>query len=107
MGQREVPLTQELAKQLEADSVVKVKAGLLMAEIARINGVIVNDDDLERGLNELAAETGKNVAKLRVEYRDENKRQMLIGMILEDKVLDLLIAKADVKEVEASAPSAT
>jgi hypothetical protein len=28
---------------------------------------------------------------------------MLIGMILEDKVLDLLIAKANVKEVEPKA----
>ncbi|MFI5299681.1 MAG: trigger factor [Polyangiales bacterium] len=101
-GQR-VNMTDELQRQILADSDVKVRAGLLMAEIAKLQGVQVNDDDIESGLKDLAAETGKNVAKLRVEYRDQNKRQMLLGMIIEDKVLDLMIAKANVKEVDPSA----
>jgi trigger factor len=90
----------ELDRQLQVDSEVKVRAGLLMAEIAKRSNIIINDDDLEKGLAELAEETGKNVARLRAEYRDPQRRQMLIGMILEDKVLDLLISKANVKEVE-------
>lgn len=93
-------MSNELERQLQVDSDVKVRAGLLMAEIAKKNNVIVNDDDLEKGLAELAKETGKNIARLRAEYREPQRRQMLIGMILEDKVLDLLIAKANVKEVE-------
>jgi trigger factor len=96
-------VTQELDRQLQVDSEVKVRAGLLMAEIAKLNNITVDDKDLENGLEELAKETGKNVARLRVEYRDQNRRQMLIGMILEDKVLDLLISKANVKEVEPAA----
>ena len=96
-------MTPELERQLTVDSEVKVRAGLLMAEIAKRNSVLVNDEDIEKGLAELAEETGKNVARLRAEYRDPNRRQMLIGMILEDKVLDLLIAKANVKEVEPKA----
>ena len=50
------------------------------------------------GLKELAEQTGKNVAKLRVEYRDQKKREMLIGMILENKVLDIIEAKAKITE---------
>jgi trigger factor len=95
-------VTQELDRQLQMDSDVKVRAGLLMAEIAKLNSITVDDKDIENGLEELAKETGKNVARLRVEYRDPNRRQMLIGMILEDKVLDLLISKSNVKEVEAA-----
>lgn len=95
-------LTQELDRQLQVDSEVKVRAGLLMAEIAKLNSITVDDKDIENGLEELAKETGKNVARLRVEYRDQNRRQMLIGMILEDKVLDVLISKANVKDVEAA-----
>lgn len=105
-GQR-INMTEELQRQIMADSDVKVRAGLLMAEIAKLQGVQVNDDDIEAGLKDLAAETGKNVAKLRVEYRDQNKRQMLLGMIIEDKVLDLMIAKANVKEVDPAAAAAT
>ena len=99
-GGQNFQLTPELERQLQVDSEVKVRAGLLMAEIAKRNSVTVNEDDIEKGLQELAAETGKNVARMRAEYRDPNRRQMLIGMILEDKVLDLLISKANVKEIE-------
>jgi len=93
-------MSNELERQLQVDSEVKVRAGLLMAEIAKLNNIMVDDSDIEKGLGELAEETGKNVARLRAEYRDPQRRQMLIGMILEDKVLDLLIGKANVKEVE-------
>ncbi len=95
-------VTQELDRQVQVDSEVKVRAGLLMAEIAKLNNITVDDKDIEKGLEELSKETGKNVARLRVEYRDANRRQMLIGMILEDKVLDLMIAKAKVKETEVA-----
>ncbi len=99
-GGQNLQVTPELERQLQVDSEVKVRAGLLMAEIAKLNNITVDDKDLEKGLQELAEETGKNVARLRAEYRDPQRRQMLIGMILEDKVLDLLIEKANVKEVE-------
>jgi len=36
--------------------------------------------------------------RLRVEYREPQKREMLIGMILENKVLDIIQAKAKIEE---------
>ncbi len=99
MGQR---ITQEQAHSLHdrvhADAEKKVRAGLLMAAIARKHEFKVNDDDLERGLAELAEETGKNVAKLRAEYREKSKRDILIGMILEDKILDFIEGKAKITD---------
>ena len=56
---------------------------------------------MEKGYAELAEETGKNVAKLRVEYRDKGKRDMLIGMILEDKILDYLETKSKITDLKA------
>ena len=47
-----------------------MRAGLLMAAIAKKHGFKVTDEDIEKGIEELAAETGKNVAKVRAEYRD-------------------------------------
>ena len=47
---------------------------------------------------ELADQMGKQVAKLRVEYRDQKKREMLIGMIIEDKILDIIESKAKIEE---------
>ena len=107
MGQR---ITQEQYNALHgailADAERKVRAGLLMAAIARKNEFKVTDDDIEKGLAELAEETGKNVAKLRVEYREKSKRDILIGMILEDKILDFIETKSQIKDGDPPAKAA-
>lgn len=101
VGQR---ITKEQAEQLHkaihADAEKKVRAGLLMAAIAKKHEFKVTDEDIEKGLAELAEETGKNVAKLRVEYREKSKRDILIGMILEDKILDFIEGKSKITEGE-------
>lgn len=89
--------TPELMEHIRLDSEMKVRAGLLMAEIAKENKLEVGEADIEKGYEELAAQSGKNVARIKAEYRDDNKRQMLIGMILEDKVLDLIEKEAKIK----------
>ncbi len=97
MGQR---FTQEQARSLHdrihADAERKVRAGLLMAAIARKQEFKVTDEDIENGYTELAQQTGKNVAKVKAEYREKGKRDMLIGMILEDKILDFLESKSKI-----------
>ena len=88
----------ELRARIRSDSEVKVRAGLLMAAIAKAEGVQIGDEQIEEGLKELAERTGKNVAKLRAEYRGKQKREMLVGMILENKVLDIIEAKAKIED---------
>ena len=95
-----------LSAAIKADAERKVRAGLLMAAIAKKNEFKVTDEDLEKGMQELAAETGKNVAKLRVEYREKSKRDILIGMILEDKILDFIESKSKIIEGEPPKPEA-
>lgn len=96
-------LTPQVREQIAADSEVKVRAGLLMAEIAKREGIKIGDAEIEAGIAELAEQTGKNVAKLRAEYRDPKRREMLIGMILENKVLDIVESKANIKQSEPAA----
>jgi trigger factor len=97
-------------ERMREDAEKKVRAGLLMAAIARKHEMKVTEEDIEKGLHELALETGKNVAKLRAEYRDKQKRDILIGMILEDKILDFLETKSKITdgplpEAKADAPA--
>ncbi len=96
----------EIQNSALIDSERKVRAGLLMAAIAKKNEFKVNDEDIESGLKELAEETGKNIAKLRVEYRDAQRRNILIGMILEDKILDFIESKSIIKDEAQTAPEA-
>ncbi len=56
----------------------------------------MTDEDIEKAYVELAEDTGKNVAKVKAEYRETQKRQLLIGMILEDKILDFLESKSTI-----------
>jgi len=101
LGQRIAPDQVEgMRESIKKDAEKKVRAGLLMAAIAKKLDMKVTDEDIEKGLEELAHDTGKNIAKLRVEYREKSKRDMLIGMILEDKILDHIESKS--KIVEAS-----
>jgi len=99
LGQR---ITQEdidkIKEKLTKDAEKKVRAGLLMAAIARKLEIKITDADFEKGLQELADESGKNIAKLRAEYRDRQKRDILVGMILEDKILDIIEKKAKITE---------
>jgi trigger factor len=113
MGQ---PFTRQqfdsIRDRMTADAEKKVRAGLLMAAIARKQDMKVTEEDIEKGLQELAQESGKNVAKIRAEYRDKQKRDILVGMILEDKILDFLEAKSKITEgpvpvAEAPATTAT
>ncbi len=89
-------LGDDLRVRVRADSEMKVRAGLLMAEIAKKNQIKIGDKEIEEGLSELAEQSGKNVAKLRAEYADRKKREILIGMILENKILDLIQSKANI-----------
>jgi trigger factor len=99
MGQRPTQADfQKIHDQVHADSEKKVRAGLLMAAIAQKLGIQVGDADIAKGIEELAAETGKNVAKVRAEYSDPQRRQILVGMILEDKVLDVIEGKAKITD---------
>jgi trigger factor len=102
-GQR-MDVNDDLRARVRADAEIKVRAGLLMAEIAKEKQVKVTEEDIERGYTELAEQSGKNVAKVKAEYRDPKKREMLLAMILEDKILDLLEGAA--KVTEGPAPKA-
>jgi trigger factor len=70
-----------------------------MAEIAKKEGIQIGNEELENGMKELAEQTGQPLAKVKAQYKDQKKREMLIGMILENKVLDIIEAKAKIEEV--------
>ncbi len=98
MSGQPIPNPQQLSEQVRSDSEHKVRAGLLMAEIAKEKDVKVTPEDIEKGYQELADQSGKNIARIKAEYRQPDQQQMLVGMILEDKVLDLLEQSAKISD---------
>jgi trigger factor len=87
-----------MAGAIREDAERKVRAGILMGAIAQKHEVKVTDADIEKAYVELAQQSGKNVAKVKAEYREPGQREVLLSLIIEDKVLDIIESKANVKD---------
>lgn len=75
----------------------KVRAAVLMGELARQQDINVDPEEIDAKLIEIAEETGKHIAKVRVEYAGE-RRESLANKLLEDKLLDFLLTRATVTD---------
>lgn len=82
----------ELLEGIEGRAERRVKAALLLGAVARLNDIKTEDADVQAKLADLAAQTGKHIAKLRVEYQGE-KLEMLESQILEEKLVSFLRGK--------------
>jgi len=98
---------EDVVAAVQAEANERVQAGLILTEIARVHGITVNDADLNARMDEIAAESGRAVQRVRAEYRDGQKRDMLIGSVLEDKVVALVLSKATVSETVVEDAPAT
>lgn len=96
-GGGEMPMNDELKKTVQGRAERKVRAALLLGEIARRESIKVEKEDLEARLAQIAERTGKHIAKVRVEYQGE-RGERLVSQILEGKLLDYLISKATIED---------
>jgi len=77
----------------------RVRAGLLFGEVAKTQAIAVTDEDVDTRLAEIAEKSGKHVAKVRADYQGE-RRQDLQAQLLEHKLLEFLLSKATIEDVE-------
>ncbi len=82
---------------VEARATRRVKAGLVLGAVARLNEIDVDAEELEAKLAEIAETTGKHIAKVKVEYAGE-KRDQLENQLLEEKIVTFLKSKATIDE---------
>ncbi len=77
----------------------RVKLALLLAEVGRLNGITVTEDEMARALRADAARYRGHEAQVLDFYR-RNPRAMegLRGPILEDKVIDFILELAQLEE---------
>jgi trigger factor len=81
----------------------RVRLGLVLAEIGRANNVTVSDQELQ---DALVAEARKYGAQAQQVYellrQNDNAKAQLRAPIFEDKVVDLIVSKAKVKDKKVS-----
>jgi trigger factor len=98
-------LSPELHDEFRQRAERKVRAGLLFGAIAKAENIEVSEADMEAKLRELAERSGKHIAKVRAEHQGEQRRNLEL-QVLEKKLLEYLVSRATITEVEAK-PAAT
>ncbi len=74
----------------------RVRLGLVLASIAKIEKIEVDNADIEAAVNEQIASAGPQAEQARKYFANPANRQQLTGPVLEDKVTGWLIEKAAV-----------
>jgi len=87
-----------LADDLEKRALKQVKGALILMEIAKKEGLRVTDGELEERFNSMAAEAHVDVAALRGYYEKNKLTDAVRREILDDKIFDLVISRAEVVE---------
>jgi FKBP-type peptidyl-prolyl cis-trans isomerase (trigger factor) len=90
---------QKYMEQFRPVAASQVKGALLLHELAEKIGLTVTDSDIEARLQRISAESGQDYARISKYYlQNADAKQGLEEQIREEKVLDLVAAKAVVVE---------
>lgn len=96
----------ELRQSMRMRAERRVRAGLLLSALARQENVSVDAEEIQQRLMEIADRSGKHPAKVRADYQNEDRLEALTSKILEEKIMNLLQSRAQIR-VAAPEPSST
>ena len=91
---------EKLRKDLRIPSEQKVKEELVLGKIAEMEDIRVEDSDIRKGLQDLATQTGNDLAMLRQYYEKNNLMDQLRNQLLVEKILNHLVQGAKITEIE-------
>ena len=79
-----------------------IQSSFLIDAIAAEHKLYATPQDVEAKLNEYAQQTGIELARVKEFYSDKDRGSRLAYQLTEEKVVELLLSKADIKEVPRS-----
>lgn len=77
----------------------EIREQWLLQELARREGLVLDDAELDERIGRLAEEQGADPARLRKAYREHDMLEAVRAQLLEDKAFEFLLAAASVEEV--------
>ena len=93
-------LNDELRDKMRPAGADEVRGQLLLEAIADKEGLTVTDDELARHIEATAKSRNVAPAKLRAEWQRDGRIDNVVYSLRQDKVLQFLVDKAEVTEVE-------
>ena len=86
-------------KDFEETAAFMIRSSFLLDKLSLDKDLRATDADLEAKFTDYAGETGIDAARVKEFYADDDRRSRLRYQLTEDKVVDWLIAHADIKDV--------
>jgi len=77
----------------------EVRLGFLIPEIAQSEGVEIADEEVEARLGEEAEAQGQPLSQVRRKYKEQGMLEVLRAQLLEDRVVEFLVAEATLSGV--------
>jgi trigger factor len=89
---------EEFRRGQRASAAAWVKSALALDEVARREGLVVVDEDIDREVARHAARTGRTAAAVRADLEQEGARARLTTGLRREKAVDFLMARATIAE---------
>ena len=89
-------LTEEIRESLRPNASERVRGQLLVDAIARSENIEVSSEEVDTYIAKQAEQRGINASRLRAEYERQDRLEDIRHQLREDKVLDLLVERAEV-----------
>jgi trigger factor len=90
-----------MKKDLRERAEKEIKTALLLTAIAEQEKISVTEDEIESQLQQLADKSGTNIARIKAIYDQQGARDRLRNQLMQDKVLDILLAASNMDEKAA------
>lgn len=93
--------TKKWDTDLENSAAFMIQSSFLLDSLADEFGLNATDEDVEKRIHEYAKTTGIDLTRLNEFYSKREARSRLAFQITEEKVIQLLLSKAEIREVTA------
>ena len=90
-----------LRQQFRPSSENRVRERLILGQIAQQDDITIGDEEFTEGLEKMAKGMGQELETIRKYYEARGEVDILKEQMLEEKTLNYLVEKANIKEVEA------
>jgi trigger factor len=94
-------ISEEVRQQLREQAIMRIKRELIIDELARREGIAVDDSDVEAHLTRVAERTEQRLEYIRRQMEQAGTLESIRHNILADKVLDFVAARCTVTEVSS------
>ncbi len=94
---------QDIKDELRDVAARRVKLGIVLAELAKMEKMNVTDAELRKAVLDRVEQAGSNAEQVRSYYGNDENRQQLIGPILEEKTTRWLLDSATITEKKVTA----